>query len=80
MYIFIATGRGSEHTGGMNIKPLINDLRNLGVSQTDVAKELGCTQPLIAYYVRTGNDPKYELGKALIEFHAFEKMAARRAA
>ena len=59
---------------------MINDLQKLGISQTDVAKEIGCTQPLIAYYVRTGNDPKYEFGKALILLHTFETFRAARPA
>ena len=39
------------------------------MSQHQVAKYLGCTQPLIAYYVRTGNEPKYTFGRKLLELH-----------
>ena len=62
----------------MNIRKMINDLQKLGITQTDVAEMIGCTQPLIAYYIRTGNDPKYEFGKALVELHAFEKFRVAR--
>jgi predicted transcriptional regulator len=53
----------------MNVEKLIKELKDKGVSQRKVALYVGCTQPLIAYYVRTGNEPKYYFGLRLKELH-----------
>ena len=53
----------------MNVEKLIKALKGKGMSQHQVARYLGCTQPLIAYYVRTGNEPKYTFGCKLNELH-----------
>ena len=53
----------------MNVENLIKELKAKGMSGRKVAIYLGCTQPLIVYYVRTGNEPKYTFGRKLIELH-----------
>ena len=51
----------------MNVGKLIKKLKDAGWSQRDVARYCGCEQPLLAYYIRTGNEPKYSLGCKLNE-------------
>lgn len=47
---------------------IVSDLKRAGWSQSEVAKETGTTQTNISELLR-GREPKYYLGKRLVELH-----------
>lgn len=53
----------------MDTVKILKELKGKGWNQANIARYCGVSQPLISYYVRTGNEPKHSLGEKLLELH-----------
>lgn len=54
----------------MDWKLLIQNLISSGLTETEIAKDVGCSQPSVNQ-LKTGvvKEPKHRIGSALIELH-----------
>lgn len=55
----------------MDFKSLIEELVATGMTQVEIANECGCSQPAISDLLRgESTQPRYAVGKALVDLHA----------
>lgn len=59
-----------------DFQQIIRQLNRSGLSDREIARRTGVTQPAISRIRNTpGVDPRYSLGKALLELHANREQA-----
>lgn len=52
----------------MNLQELVQNLIDNGLSETEIAKRIGVSQPTVNR-IKSGSDPAYTTGKRLEELH-----------
>ena len=64
----------------MTVPMMLARLFQLGLSQAQIAKDCGTTQPTISRASNSGADVRYELGKAIESLLSKTERAAKKAA